>query len=107
MQTQIWPNDVDGDVFRRLESRGFDFSKVYWIDFNVEFDRRPPSTEAIEAIWQAFPGAKVCGEDGDEGYVLFKVSSLLTYDLVIETQVEATRIARPFGGRCESWGVEH
>ena len=104
MQTPIWPSDADGDVFRRLASRGFDFSKVYSIDFNIDFDQWPPSAVAMEAIRQTFPEAKVYDEEGD-GYILFKVSSLLTYEVVVQTQIEATNVASPFGGRCESWGV--
>jgi hypothetical protein len=100
-----WPNDADGDVFRRLESTGFDFSQMYSVDFNVDFDEWPPSPAAIEAICQTFPDCKVNGEDEPQGYVLFKVRALLTYDFVIKIQNQATRIASPFGGRCESWGV--
>jgi hypothetical protein len=107
MQKPTWPDDADGDVFRRLESSGFDFSKVYSIDFNVDFDQWPPSAAATEAIRHAFPGAKVYVEDETQGYVLFKVSSLPTYEFVIKTQIDATTIAAPFGGRCESWGILH
>jgi hypothetical protein len=32
-----WPNDVDGDVLRRLESIGFEFDQETDIDFNIDF----------------------------------------------------------------------
>jgi len=30
-----WPDDADGDVFRRMQKSGFDFDKAVDIDFNV------------------------------------------------------------------------
>lgn len=103
-----WPESADGDVFRKLFSKGFDFSKVYAIDFNVDFDQWPPSIEALQTISNSFPGAKVYeNDDGKGGYVLFKIQDKLTYELVMNTQAKASALAAPFGGRCESWGVLH
>lgn len=103
-----WPNDADGDVFRKLHSKGFDFSKVYTIDFNVDFDSWPPSAEAIAALKGAFPDAKIYEEeDGEDGYILFKLEAPLTYELVTSTQVKASELVNRYGGRCESWGILH
>jgi len=33
-----WPTDADGDVLRRLQNGGFDFSKPTLIDFNVTYE---------------------------------------------------------------------
>jgi len=35
---RVWPGDVDGDVFRRLDAARFDFSKEGDVDFNIDFD---------------------------------------------------------------------
>jgi hypothetical protein len=108
MQRDEWPSDADGDVFRRLLSKGFDFSRTYEIDFNIDFDDWPPATEAVSAIAEVFPGAKVYEDgDGEGGYVLFKITARLTYELVLEVQSKASALVAPFGGRCESWGVLH
>jgi len=42
-----WPNDADGDVFRRMQKSEFDFDKAIDIDFNVDFDSWPPSDELV------------------------------------------------------------
>jgi hypothetical protein len=42
-----WPNDADGDVFRKLARRGFDFSRSYAVDYNVDFERWPPHPDAV------------------------------------------------------------
>ena len=106
MDANKWPNDADGDVLRRLLAKGFDFSKAQLIDFNVDFEDWPPAQEAIQALQAEFHGVEAC-EDSENGggYVLFKMNSILSYDLVIETQAKATHLVAKYGGRCESWGV--
>lgn len=103
---QEWPDDADGAVLRGLKEKGFDFTKPYTVDFNIDFDKWPPCTEAIDAIRVAYPNAKIYDKDG-EGYVLFKADNFLTYDFVIQTQSEATELVAQYGGKCESWGVLH
>lgn len=103
-----WPDDADGDVLRRMRSRGFDFSKEYVIDFNVDFDDWPPPPGALQALQSSFPGASIY-EDSDSGdrFVLFKVKSILTYDFVVGTQAKASNLVQKYAGRCDSWGVLH
>jgi hypothetical protein len=103
-----WPENADGDVFRKLSSSGFDFTKLYTIDFNIDFDQWPPAAETIQIIQKTFPGAKVYeDDDANGGYILFKLQAKLTYELVMDTQAKASVLVAPFGGRCESWGVLH
>lgn len=108
MEINNWPNDADGDVLRRLYAKGFDFSKSYIIDFNVDFNQWPPPEKAISAIKGNFQGATVHDDpENGGGYILFKISCMLTYELVMETQAKATALVAEYGGRCESWGVLH
>lgn len=101
-----WPNDPDGDVFRILQSQGFDFSKAYIVDFNVDFDTWEPSTEALERL-KGLVGEVVLFEpfEGDAGFVQFKFQGIITYEKVVEIQRQITNEMEPYGGRCESWGV--
>jgi hypothetical protein len=107
MNMSKWPLDADGDVFRNLEAKGFDFSKVYSLDFNVDFDQWPPPAEAIEVIEKSFPDTEVHQDSDNGGYLLFHVSAKLTYDLVMAIQEQASALAAPYGGRCDSWGLLH
>jgi hypothetical protein len=107
-QVAEWPSGADGDVFRRLASRNFDFSRQYSIEFTVDFTKWPPSRAALEALRAAFPNAAVHeNSDKRSGYVLFVLSEKLSYEYVIRIQADATRIAAPFNGYCESWGILH
>jgi hypothetical protein len=106
MKNTSWPNDADGDVFRRLASKDFDFAKPRSIDFTVDFENWPPSPEAIAALREQFPDARVIEAPGKKtGYVLFKIEAELGYKLVKDVQARATRIVAPYNGWCDSWGV--
>ena len=101
-----WPEDADGDVLRRIDERGFDFSKPHTIDFNIDFADWPPATEAIAIVRRRYPEAVVYEpQDGYPGYILFQVCDLVSYELVIRIQREVSALVAPFDGCCESWGV--
>lgn len=101
-----WPDTADGDVLRRLEARGFDFDKPCWIDFNIDFKTPKPSTGTVDVVTAAYPDARIQSEqDGERSYLLVKVFGRLSYEFVIQLQDELSKLMRPFGGICESWGV--
>lgn len=103
-----WPDTADGDVFRSLETKGFDFAKPAKIDFEIDFDIWPPPDEAIAGILSEYPDAKVFPpEDGHAGYVHVQQDAVLTYEFVVMRQVEITELVKAFGGVCEAWGVLH
>lgn len=101
-----FPDDADGDVLRRLDESGFDFSKSTTIDFNVDFDNWPPHPDAISKL-KEYAGAVEIYEPDEEysGYVLFHIHQILSYELVIDTQRNVTTLMAEYGGICESWGV--
>ena len=102
----IWPDDVDGDVFRRLANDDFDFSRHHTIDFNIDFAYWPPPDDALATVRQSYPDITLCPpEDGDAGYVLVRVHDLLSYELVIRVQKDLSNRTTKYGGKCESWGV--
>lgn len=104
--TTTWPEDADGKVFRLLQQQGFDFTKSYLVDFNVDFDKWPPSEEAIKALKEKYSEIKVNPpEGGDNGHFRFQINHQLSYEWVLEVQRTVSEMMRPFGGRCESWGV--
>ena len=106
MAQTAWPGDVDGDVFRRMQSSGFDFETPIDIDFDVDFDAWPPADEFLDSLREQFSKVKTYppAADGD-GYVQFAVHAPLTYELVMFIQSTVSELASPFGGVCESWGA--
>ena len=111
-----WPNDADGDgdVLRRLESDNFDFNIARTIDFNIDFNSWPLSSENKKSLNTLYPNCVFIDPDEEDikngdinGYIQFSIKDKLTYNLVIETQKETTEKTKQFGGWCESWGVSH
>lgn len=101
-----WPNDADGDVLRKLEQDGFDFTQAHEIDFNVDFETWPPPGKAISLLSEKYGNIEIIQpEDKYTGYVLFRIKDMLTYELVMHVQEETTLIMSPFRGVCESWGL--
>ena len=101
-----WPGDADGDVFRALRAGGHNFDEVVHIDFNVDFDDWPPAPAFLAQLASIYPDLAVHEPDDEfNGYLQFIVTAPLTYDLVMSVQSEVSRLALPFGGRCESWGL--
>ncbi len=106
----LYPHDADGDVFRRLESGGFNFSVPVKIDFNIDTDHWPLTDLDLQKIQMVYPDATVIEDDDDgvkSGYLKFSITEFLTYDLVIKVQREATKLTESYGGVCNSWGVLH
>jgi len=100
------PDDADGDVIRRLESQDVDLTQSYWIDFNVDFDSWPPSSDALALLREAYPTSKVeVWDDEDLHSVNVQLFGHVTYEFVIRIQAEISTLVGPFGGKCESWGV--
>ena len=88
-----FPNDVDGDVLRRLEDSGFDFSKKWEIDFNVDFNSWPPSQEALSILEKEYGAIAVFEPDEQSsGYVLFNITSIVSYELIMDTQRKASSL---------------
>lgn len=103
-----WPNDADGDVFRRLQDQSFDFDKKRPIDFNVDFERWPPTDQALELLRAQYPKLIVYEPNAeDSGYVKFQVHDRPSYELVTRVQKEISALMAPFGGTCNSWGILH
>lgn len=103
-----WPQDADGDVFRRLEADNFNFEAIHHIDFNIDFDEWPPAPKLIDHLRALYPRLEIIESDENgSGYVQFVVESKLTYELVMFVQSSVSELAAPYGGICESWGVMH
>ncbi len=101
-----WPNNADGDVFRRLNDSNFNFSIKNTIDFNIDFDNWPPQSDVVNRLQKKYSRIKIIEPDDEySGYISFQIHNKLTYNLVIRIQKDISELVKPFGGICESWGV--
>jgi hypothetical protein len=101
-----WPDDADGDVFRRLEESGLNFDSPVQIDFNIDFSNWPPAQEALQVLADRYSAISVVEPVEDfTGYVEFQLFERPTYERVMAIQAEVSGLMARFGGVCESWGI--
>ena len=109
-----FPNDVDGDVLRRLEENGFNFEKEAVVDFNIDFNHWPLNSNEKEAIVKLYPNCEFYDPDDEDiengdlnGYVQFTIFTKIEHGFIVKTQRDVTNQMKQLGGWCDSWGVAH
>lgn len=100
-----YPNDADGDVLRRFDENGFDFSQTIEIEFIIDFNHWPLNLHDIDILNDQLPNVKVIDSSEISGYVIVTLTSKLTYDFVVDTQKQLTEKMKKIGGWCECWGA--
>lgn len=100
-----WPNDADGDVFRRLVENGFDFSEPHTVDYNVDFDVWPPAQTALDTLRSLFGAIEVIDPDDDfGGYVQrgsFLMKRLHQYSAVLQPLSPLMAVFANRGASCK------
>lgn len=101
-----FPNDLNGDVFRRMRDHGDDLSKPREIDFNHVFQKEEDANRFTDAVRQA-GFAKVSykyEEDLKAWDAQVQIFMLPTHADVTEKESKLDAIARKFDGRADGWG---
>jgi hypothetical protein len=107
MNHYTFPDDVDGDVLRRMALSGFDFEIKHDVDFVVEFYDWPISNLTTDRITKYFVRHEIIDHKNGTGEISGVINSLVTYEFVINIQKELSAIAESDNGICEVWGVFH
>ncbi|WP_394562184.1 ribonuclease E inhibitor RraB [Aquipseudomonas alcaligenes] len=106
-----YPNDANGDVFRRLEEHGFDFSKEHIVDFQAVF-----STEAeADQIARMYLADHHAGDklinietkpypEGGMELILSK-KIIITYQAISTFEKELENRVSKVEGYLDGWGV--
>ena len=103
-----WPDDADGDVFRRLAAKGFDFSKSYSVDYHVDFETWPIPQDAQTALTKMVGFCRPQGpNEAGGGSLDFQQYGPVTYESVTSMQRNVSAAMHQYGGRCDAWGVLH
>jgi len=106
-----YPNDTDGDVFRRMEAHGFDFEKEHTVDFHAVF----ATEEEADIVARQF---LVDHKEGNElknietkpyesGGMELTLSKkmLVTYQAVKEFETLLSERVSRVEGYLDGWGV--
>lgn len=106
-----YPDDINGDVFRRMENDGFDFSVEHIVDFYSVF-----ATEAgADQIARKYLADHKAGdvftniearprEEGGMELILSK-RMLVTYETVGEFEKKLGELVSKVDGYLDGWGV--
>jgi hypothetical protein len=77
--TGSWPSDTDGEILRGLAGKGFDFSQVHTIQYNVAFEGWPPPRDAIETLRSMYSGVEIIEPNGTHrGHAQFQIRSFVS-----------------------------
>jgi len=108
----IWPKDIDGDILRLLEERGFDFNLAHEIEFIIDFKCWPLSKERQYEVLGKLPQTRFVEadeeliEEGDpSGYVSFTVKNTVSYDFITFEMKRLSSLFANMDGVCDSWSV--
>jgi hypothetical protein len=106
-----YPNNENGDVFRRMEAHNFDFSKKHVVDFHAVLSTEDAASQ-IGRMYLAdhHSGDKFVNIETKPHQIggmelLLSKEMLVTYDAISEFEKElAARVAK-FEGYLDGWGV--
>ena len=104
-----WPNNKDGVLLKRLASEGINLMQPHTIEFNVDFEHWPPSTDIYSMLKTKYGNVKLYEpgslDASQDGYISVRIQSIISYKLVADMQRELTDFTASHGGYCDSWAV--
>jgi hypothetical protein len=116
-----YPDDEDGAVLADLAAQGVDMSAPLMIEFPVAAPDEAAATAIDEALTKAGYDAEIVYDEGepnedgeidpdDEEFgpswtVYVNIRMIPEYDEIMRIQAELDRLAGPFGGNSDGWGV--
>lgn len=116
-----YPDDADGAVLAELAAQGVDMSRPLMIEFPVAAPDEESANKTFQALTNAGYDCEVEFDEGepdedgeidpdDEEFgpswtVFASVRMIPEYDEIVRIQAELDRLARPFGGISDGWGV--
>jgi len=102
-------NEKTRRVLKDLKKNGFDFSKESNIEFNVAFEKWPPSQTSLDNLRDNFPIVRIQepSERDRLGYATMVVKTLVTYDCILATEEKIRKLVEGCDQSCQSWGVRH
>ena len=101
-----FPDDANGDVFRRMRDSGDDLSKPREIDFNHVFQKEEDAGRFTEAVRQEGYAKVSCAyaEELKAWDARVQIFMLPTHADVTDKESKLDAIARKFGGHADGWG---
>lgn len=115
-----YPDDADGAVLADLAAQGIDMSQSLLIEFPVAVPDEASAKNSALAMTKAGYDARIEYDEGEPDYdpavddedefgpswtVYADVQMIPEYNEIMRIQADLDRIAGPFGGKSDGWGV--
>lgn len=115
-----YPDDEDGAVLAALAAQGVDMSMPLLIEFAVAVPDEESAEDCLQAIIRAGYASRIEYDEGEPDYepevddadefgpswsIYVDVQMVPEYKEIMRIQAELDRLARPFGGMSDGWGV--
>lgn len=116
-----YPDDEDGAVLAELAAQGVDMSQPLQIEFPVAVPDEASANRTLKGMTEAGYDSHIEYDEGepdengevdpdDEEFgpawtVYVDVQMVPEYDEIMRIQADLDRIARPYGGNSDGWGV--
>ena len=108
-----YPNDANGDVFRRLEEDNFDFSLEYEIDFFAVYETEEEAdivAKQFVSDWKAGQKFKnIETRPAEAGGMELELVPIMTvtYENILAFEVKLAERTAKVNGYLDGWGVLH
>lgn len=103
-----FPDDLTGDVLRRFQEDGADFTKVHTVEFFILFDAAESAERCARELGSDGRYAvTVRPRDADEGGVELQADRrmLLDHAAITDAEAEIDGCAARHGGTSDGWGA--
>lgn len=117
---ESYPDDADGAVLAALAAQGVDMSQPLLMEFIVAVPDESSAENCLKAMTTAGYDADIEFDEGESDYdpdgedddefgpawtIYVELRMIPDYHEIIRVQAELDRIARPWGGSSDGWGV--
>jgi hypothetical protein len=104
VQAMEFPDDGNGDVLRRMQRSGMDFSRSYDVDFEHLFPTESGAKAMASSVSRMGYKAKLSHhEKGWDCQVVVHLKP--TYEEITATEESLGKMAVEHGGKSDGWGV--
>ena len=104
----IFPANADGDVLRRLEETGFDFTKTYDVDFYCYAKDINIAEQILKNSKQKGYISRIFVDDESEQHSVYMSANIkITYAEVMRRQSELDIWLAKYATKCDGWGILH
>ena len=100
-----FPDDVNGDVLRRMVDSGMDLSQTYDMEFFHVFTSKEKAEGMCKFVYDKGIRVKLNQTDDGNWDVCCIIPMVPTYKEITETECKLEKIAENNGGVSEGWGV--